>query len=116
MLSLLVSYLAYKKFGFKGLFSLLIIYIIIEFLVKFAVDLLCYVLQTTGLTNSLLLSDEGKLRRKYHSGITFSIVVTYLVFCVGIFTLFFILLAVDMKKLQTASFGLFRLDKIAGIV
>jgi len=26
------------------------------------------------------------------------------------------MLAVDMKKLQTASFGLFRLDKIAGIV
>jgi hypothetical protein len=64
----------------------------------------------------VLLSEDGKLRRKYHSGISVAIVLTYLIFCAGIFTLFFIMLAVDMKKLQTASFGLFRLDKIAGIV
>ena len=113
---MLVSYLTLTLFGFKSLLKLVLLYITIEFAVKFAVDSACWILKISGLTNSLILSEQGKLRRSFHSTIAAILVLVYFVVCTAIFTLFFVMIAIDIKKLQQASLGLFKLDRVAGFV
>jgi ABC-type spermidine/putrescine transport system permease subunit I len=88
----------------------------IEFAVKLVVDFACWILKISGLTNSLILSEQGKLRRTFHSTIAAILVLVYFIVCTAIFTLFFVMIAIDIKKLQQASLGLFKLDRVAGFV
>jgi hypothetical protein len=100
ILSVLVSYLTYNTFGSRSLVQLGLMYGLVEFVVKVSVDLTCWFLSKSGLTQSFILNKEGKLVRSLHSMIAASLVLVYLVLCTAIFTIFFVMVALDVKKLQ----------------
>lgn len=116
ILAILVSYLTYSYLGPKSLFTLAFIYVSIEFVFKATIDVTCWFLQISGLTHSLILTGQKKLKKTLRSTIAASIVIVYLIICTAIFTLFFVMIALDIKKLQQASMGHLRLDRFTGIV
>lgn len=116
ILATLVSYLTLTLLGSKSLLKLALLFVLIEFGVKLSIDIISWVLKNSGLTNALILTEQGKLRRSFHSLIAATLVLVYIVVCTAIFTLFFVMIALDIKKLQQASLGLFKLDRVAGFV
>lgn len=100
ILATLVSYLTLTLLGSKSLIKLALLFILIEFAVKLSIDIISRVLKNSGLTNALILTEQGKLRRSFHSLIAATLVLVYIVVCTAIFTLFFVMIALDIKKLQ----------------